>query len=143
MGWDDERSIVGVVSTNGQRLVANRRRLSNSSCLRRGLTFCRVRSMNEDEVAKVHHRSESLARDEDGILSVDGVGECDQPSDQTHVPKGNRDTAFGTPLRCDPLHQPAAKKQGLSEEADPEPNCFSGHEVLGGRCSWSVLAAAF
>ena len=98
-----------------------------------------VRSVDEYQIAKIDERADALSRNKHRVLPVDGIGECDEPADQAHIPKGDGNAAFGVPFRRDPLNHPATEKETLAEEADADPNYFDAHDevVLSAEC-WAT-----
>ena len=107
------------------------------SCLRPRGALCVPRSMNEDQISDIHHRSNGLSRNKHRVHSVNRIRERDQSADETHVPERNGHSALRGSLRSDPLHHPTAEEEPLTQEADTDPDCLSTHEMLGRRTSSS------
>jgi hypothetical protein len=78
-------------------------------------------SMNQHEISDVHKCSYALAGDKNRIATVDGIGQGDQSTYQTHIPKCDRDTALSLSLGRNPLNHPPAEKQSLAKESDGNP----------------------
>jgi len=77
--------------------------------------------MNQHEISDVHECSYTLPGDKNRIATVDGIGQGDQSTHQTHIPKYDRDTALSLSLGRNPLNHPPAEKQSLTKESDGNP----------------------
>src|SRR5438270_847162 len=94
----------------------------------RGETDPLVRARDQHQVANIDDRPDALSCDEDGISSIDRIGQRDESADQTHVPKRDRDLTLRLFFRGNPLDHPAAEKQSLAEKSDGEPDGFDAHD---------------
>src|SRR6476660_1609629 len=88
-----------------------------------------ARACNQHQVANIDERPDALSCDEDRIFSIDRIGERDEPADQAHVPKRDRDLTLRLFFGGNPLDHPAAEKQTLPEKSDGKPDMFNrdGH----------------
>src|SRR5205085_10722619 len=91
-------------------------RARERSCLR-----CSSASMDEHEVADVDDEPRGLPDDEHRVAAVNCVRRGDRAADQREVPELDGDVALAPPLRGDPLDDEARRKDGLSGEADEDP----------------------
>ena len=87
-----------------------------------------ARARDQHQVANIDDGPDALSCDEDRIYSIDRIGERDEPADQAHVPKRNRDLTLRLFFRGNPLDHPAAEKQPLAEKSDGEPDSFYAHD---------------
>ena len=89
--------------------------------------FRLVRARNQHQVANIDDRPDALSGDEDGIFSIDRIGQRDEPADQAHIPKREWDLTRRLFFRGNPLDHPATEKQPLAEKSDGEPDGFDAH----------------
>lgn len=82
---------------------------------------------DQHQVANIDDRSDALSCNENRICPIDCIGESDEPADQTHVPKGDRNLTLRLLFRGDPLDHPAAEKQSLAEKSDSQPDRLEAH----------------
>ena len=53
--------------------------------------FRLARARDQHQIANIDDSSDALSGDEDGISSIDRIGQRDEPAYQAHVPKRDRD----------------------------------------------------
>ena len=87
---------------------------------------------DQHQVANIDDSPDALSCDEDRVYSIDRIGERDEPADQAHVPKRDRDLTLRLSFRGNPLDHPAAEKQPLAEKSDGEPDSLEAHGQAGG-----------
>ena len=73
------------------------------------------------EVSKVDDRVEEIGSDEDRIHLPSSIGQEDQSSSQTEVPKSHWDNTFFPLFRSDPLDDEPHRKHRLPDETENQP----------------------
>lgn len=77
--------------------------------------------MDQHEIPEVNKGADALTSDKDRVLPVDGIGQRNESSRQTHVPKTDRNAAFRATLGSEPLYDPPHEKDALAEQSDGHP----------------------
>lgn len=80
--------------------------------------------VDEIEVAEVDGDANALSCYENRVLSVNGIGEDDDPTPNAEVPELNRHDAFSCAFAHEPLHQEAHKKEALTQKSNSYPDGF-------------------
>src|SRR5438128_9937046 len=104
---------------------------TDSIDVRASLRSCRrcssLSTIDEHQVADVHHQSRSLPDDEHCVSLVNRISGGDDSADDRQIPKDQRDMAFPLALRSDPLNDETRAEDELTEETEGEPGAVEGH----------------
>src|SRR5262245_31096138 len=76
---------------------------------------------NQHDIAHVDKRGQSLAKNNHRLTLHQTVDERHQASDHGEYPERERNDAFASTLTRDPLHDKAARKSQLGDEAEGQP----------------------
>jgi hypothetical protein len=76
------------------------------------------RSLDEVEVAEIYRCADHLGDDEDGISTVDSVGEQRQAAADGEDPERSRDHTLLSTFRGDPLDDETHREAGLGQKPD-------------------------
>src|SRR5262245_10549870 len=98
------------------------------------------RSVDEVEIAGVDQEPGRLPENEDGVQSVDGVGEQGHAAPHRPVPELDGNHALPRPLGGDPLHDEPRGEEGLPHQPHPQPHLIDCHRAFL-RCqgfSWNI-----
>lgn len=87
--------------------------------------------LDQHEIADVNKGSNTLAGNEDGVLTIDRIGQRDESSYHAEIPKSYWYTTLSAPFGREPLHDPSHEEYALTQKPDREPDVFSIHEEIG------------